>query len=159
LLIGYHRKPIRLAEGVEIETDEELEPEEAKTPMAAKKAYPERPSSFYKDVSVEMDNTDPDFSINISPTTPAPSTRSKSTKIPAWPKSPLVLAAGALADSYRASHPKNKSTPSGLRCYFLWYNNPDLSLPDIAALLRVNCSVLRSETSAKSKHRKSRYKR
>jgi acid phosphatase family membrane protein YuiD len=23
-----------------------------------------------------------------------------------------------------------------LRCYFLWYHNPDLSLPDIAALLR-----------------------
>ncbi|KAG0645265.1 Werner syndrome ATP-dependent helicase [Hyphodiscus hymeniophilus] len=131
-------KPIRLAEGVEIETDEELEPEEAENPTLNKRTYPKRPSpSFYEEASVEMDKLDSDFCIEVSqPTTPMPSTRSRSSKSSLQPKSPLVLAAAELVDSYRSSHPKNKATPSGLRCYFLWYHNPELSLPDIAALLR-----------------------
>ena len=134
----YHaeeNKPIRLAEGVEIPTDEELEPEE-ETPVS-KKPYKRPPPSYFKDVSLEIDKLDPEFSISIpTPTTPALTTRSKSSSLKATLKSPLVLAAGALADSYRSSHPKNKATPSSLRCYFLWYHNPDLSLSDIAGLLR-----------------------
>ena len=105
-------KPIRLAEGVEIPTDEELEPEETETP-ACKKAYKTLPASYFKDVSLEIDKLDPDFSISFSePTTPAAITRSKSSTPTAAPKSPLVIAAGELADSYRASHPKNKATVS-----------------------------------------------
>jgi hypothetical protein len=97
-------KPIRVAEGVEIPTDEELEPEETPAP---KRVYSKRPPSYFKDVSVEIDNLDPEFSISTSqPTTPTPTTRSKSTK--AALKSPFVLEAAALTDLYRATHPKNK---------------------------------------------------
>ena len=104
----YHaeeNKPIRLAEGVEIPTDEELEPEE-ETP-AMKKVYSKRPASYFKDVPLEIDKLDPEFSISIPPpATPTPAMRLKSTK--AAPKSPLVTAAAALTDEYRASHPNNK---------------------------------------------------
>jgi hypothetical protein len=103
-------KPIRLAEGVEIPTDEELEPEETETP-GPKKAYKNLSPSYFKDVSLEIDKLDPEFTLSIStPSTPAPTTRSKSSTPKAAPKSPLVIAAGELADSYRASHPKNKAT-------------------------------------------------
>jgi hypothetical protein len=138
MLTNFHSKPIRLAEGIEIPTDEELEPEEIEIPLATKKSYPKCPPSLFKDVSLEMDKLDPEFSISTSPpTTPARTTRSKSsTQL----KSPLVEAAAALVESYRVSHPKNKATPSSLRCYFLWYQNPGLSLPDIAGMLRVGLS-------------------
>ena len=106
--LPYHaeeNKSIRVAEGVEIPTDEELEPEE-ETP-APKKVYSKRKPSFFKDVSLEIDKLDPEFSISSSPpATPAPNTRSKSTKTA--PKSPLVLEAAALTDLYRAMYPKHK---------------------------------------------------
>lgn len=137
-LTEYYSKPIRVAEGIEIPTDDELEPEETEPPVKSKKPDPKRLSSFYNDGSVEIENLDPDFVISVSPpNTPATTTRPKSSKSPAQPRSPLVIAAGELADSYRSSRPKNKVPPASLRCYFLWYHNTDLSLPDIAALLRV----------------------
>jgi len=99
----YHaeeNKSIRLADGVEIPTDEELEPEEAETP-AFKRTYTKRQPSYFKDVSLELD---PEFTIS-APDTPTPVTRSKAKTAP---KFPLIQAAAALSDEYRASHPKHK---------------------------------------------------
>jgi exonuclease 3'-5' domain-containing protein 2 len=133
-------KPIRLAEGVEIPTDEELEPDEPEL-TTPKREYTNLSTSYLASAaeSVELD---PEFyiqtSLSDSLSLNSPSTtRSRSMPKPApLPKHSLVLAAESLSTSYRDSHPKNRAAPACLRCYFIWYHNPDLSLQDIAALLR-----------------------
>ena len=130
----YHaeeNKPIRLAEGVEIPTDEELEPEETPAP---KRPYKRPPPSYFKDVSLEIDKLDPDFTISATPPSPPPDTRSRSSTPKTAPQSALVVEAGARTDLYRARNPKNKATPSSLRCYFLWYQ--------YVLLLRSNVRVI-----------------
>lgn len=128
-------KPIRLAEGLEIATDEELEPEELEPPSTTKRPYTQL-SPSYLDSAKESLELDPDF--EVTPPSP-PTTRSKPATAPkssSPPKHPLIIAASAHADTYRSSHPGNRATPSTLRCYYIWYRNPDLSLQEIAALLR-----------------------
>jgi hypothetical protein len=134
-------KPIRLAEGLEIPTDEELDPDEP-TPIITKRKYTKL-SSSYLAAAAETIELDPDFEIqtSLSSTTPQNSThsatRSKSTpKAAPQRKHPIVLAGDSLSAAYRSSHPSHRAPPASLRCYFIWYNNPDLSLQDIAALLR-----------------------
>ena len=138
-------KPIRLAEGIEIPIDEaaeELEPEDPVPPAPFTKARYYRPRlASSEDLELELD---PDFTITTSlPNSSPPVTRSKSTpnKTPSpapstQPKDPLVLVAESASSSYRNTHPNNRATPSSLRAYFVWYENPGLSLAEIAALLR-----------------------
>ena len=134
-------RPIRLAEGIEIFTDEELDPDEP-VPTITRRKYTKL-SSSYLAAAAETIELDPDFEIKTSssptlPSSPSPSaTRSKSTPKPApQRKHPVVLAGDSLSASYRSSHPSNRASPASLRCYFIWYYNPDLSLQDVAALLR-----------------------
>jgi len=140
----YHaeeNKPIRLAEGVEIPTDEELDPDEPE-PTTPRRNYTKLSSSYLAS-AVETIELDPDFDIqtSLSPSMSSslsPSaTRSKVTPKPApLPKHPVVLAGESRSVSYRSPRPKTLASPASLRCYFIWYHNPDLSLQDIAALLR-----------------------
>lgn len=140
----YHaeeNKPIRLAEGVEIPTDEELDPDEPE-PTTPRRNYTKLSSSYLASAA-ETIELDPDFDIqtSLSPSMSSslsPSaTRSKVTPKPApLPKHPVVLAGESRSVSYRSSRPKTLASPASLRCYFIWYHNPDLSLQDIAALLR-----------------------
>jgi hypothetical protein len=128
-------KPIRLSEWTGIASDEGLGLEPQPSARIAREWTLIRPS--FRDVDVKMDRLDPDFSVSISSLlTTLPTTRSKPCGSSAPAKSPLVTAASSLVEEYKNSHPKCKATPSSLRCYFLWYHNADLSLPDIAALLR-----------------------
>jgi hypothetical protein len=131
-------KPIRLAQGVEIPTDDELDGEEPEQITSTKRTT--KFSSKYLANASESLEMDPDFEAlpSTSPATAPPTTRSKfaPSKLVSPPKDPLVAEAGAQADLYRATHHQNRAAPSSLRCYFLWHHNPDLSIQEIAALLR-----------------------
>jgi hypothetical protein len=148
-------KPIRLAEGIEIPIDEaaeEIDPEDPDPPASFTKVRYCRPSASRLTSSEDLElELDPDFTISTSPLPPTsspPVTRSKSSssmnKTPPTstaststkPKSPILPLAEYQLSTYRLSHPTNCATPSSLRAYFIWYNNPSLSLPEIAALLR-----------------------
>lgn len=130
----YHaeeNKPIRLAEGLEIPTDEELDPDEPE-PTTPRRKYTKLSPSYLASAA-ETIELDPDFDV----TTVRSTSRSSSTPKPApAPKHPLVVAAESLSAAYRNSHPKNRAAPAALRCYFIWHDNPELSLEDIAAVLR-----------------------
>jgi hypothetical protein len=140
----YHaeeNKPIRLAEGVEIPTDEELDPDEPEQTTPRRKYT--KLSSSYLASAAETIELDPDFDIqaslpqSVSSNASPSATRSKSTaKSVPIPKHPVVLAGESLSASYRSSRPKTRASAASLRCYFIWYHNPDLALQDIAALLR-----------------------
>lgn len=139
----YHaeeNKPIRLAEGVEIPTDEDIEPYEPEM-TTAKRKYT-KISSSYLASAAETIELDPDFDSHAATApaasyNPSPSTnRSKSAAKAAALKHPLVIAGESLSIEYRSSHPKTRASPASLRCYFIWYHNPNLSLQDIAASLR-----------------------
>jgi hypothetical protein len=139
----YHaeeNKPIRLAEGVEIPTDEDIEPEELDITTATRKYT--KLSSSYLASAAETIELDPEFDLHTpnvpsaSSNTSSSATRSKSATKAAVPKHPLVIAGESLSVEYRSSRPKTRASPASLRCYFIWYHNPNLSLQDIAALLR-----------------------
>ena len=134
----YHaeeNKPIRLAEGVEIPTDDELEPEEQLIPTSASKGkYVGKLSPSYLASTADNLELDPDF--DVQALSPTQCRGSKSPPKPTPQKDPLVLEAESLSATYRQSHPNLKCTPSSLRCYYLWHTNPSLSLAEIAALLR-----------------------
>ena len=150
----YHaelNKPIRIAEGVEIASDEEGDAEEPEPPAESRK-QPTKLSPTYLARASESLEVDPDFEPAIEPTSvsSAAGAESKSMKAtkgarsstkpvtttPALPKNPLIVAAATQAESYRDTHHQNRAAPSSLRCYFLWHHNPTLSISDIAALLR-----------------------
>jgi hypothetical protein len=130
-------KPIRLAPGVEIPTDEDLEPEESEPVTAPKGPYKGFSSTYLASV-LESLEIDPDVEIALSTPTTSSTTPSKPTPTPKSPRpiSPLVQSASTRTETYRSTHPRTRATPSSMRCYFLWCHNPSLSLPDIAALLR-----------------------
>lgn len=132
-------KPIRLAQGVEIPTDDELDGEEPEQSTFTTKRTTKFSSTYLANASESLE-MDPDFEALPSTTAAAaqPTTRSKSapSKLASPPQDPLVAEASAQADLYRATHHQNRAAPSSLRCYFLWHHNPDLSIQDIAALLR-----------------------
>jgi hypothetical protein len=148
----YHaeeEKPIRIAEGLEIPTDEEADAEEPEPPPT-KRAQKKLSPSYLAKASESLE-LDPDFEVPLPEThipTPFPTrsrpTSSKSTSaqptasfksIPE-PKNPLIIAATLAAEKYRTTHFQNRASQPSLRCYFLWHENPELSLTDIAALLR-----------------------
>ncbi|RDW68431.1 hypothetical protein BP5796_09088 [Coleophoma crateriformis] len=123
--------PIQLADGVTLDTDtnpDELEPEDATTPSA-------RLSSKYLATAVETLELDPDFDIN-TPSTPTTRKAKPSTSSSKTARSPIVLAATALAEEYRSTHPKCRAQPSSLRAYYIWHEHAHLSIDEIAALLR-----------------------
>jgi len=139
-------KPIRIAEGIEIASEEDGDAEEPEPPASSIK-QPKKLSSTYLAKASESLELDPDFEPTLqSMTTPsAPVAESKPKKVirvaksslkPTPPKNPLIVAAATHADAYRATHHQNRAAPSSLRCYFLWHHNPALSISDIAALLR-----------------------
>src|SRR6266536_786012 len=145
-------QPIRLAEGEEIPVDEaaeELEPVDTtpSKPIRKRKSKPYPVSSSTPDSGVEinLEDSDADFQLSQEVTsTSSPSTaRSKSTPKTAksqQPKSPLLIEAEEKTTSHRAktstSTRAHRATFANLRTYFLWSFNPELSLGEIAALLR-----------------------
>lgn len=64
--------------------------------------------------------------------------RSSAAKQPAQPKDPRIVAAEAWLLEYKATRPGGKIKAGGaaLRAYFIWHANDDLSVDDIAKLLR-----------------------
>ncbi|RFU34638.1 hypothetical protein B7463_g1723, partial [Scytalidium lignicola] len=125
-------EPIRLAEGVNIPTDDEGVEEldgadieaNSEKDKGCRKLSPSYLASALQDVEVDSDDV----------VAEAPSLSKVSKK--KIPKSPIVLAAETQTAVYRDTHPKNRTTPASLRAYFIWHNNESLSLPEIAALLR-----------------------
>lgn len=127
-------KPIRLAQGIEIPTNDEMEPEEPEPLTSPKRTF----SPAYLASALESLEVDPDIETAIPPTSTSTSTTPTPKPTPKTPRtpSPLVLSATSYTETYRAHHPKARATASSLRCYFLWHLNPTLTLRDMAALLR-----------------------
>lgn len=130
-------KPIRLAEGVEIAIEDEVDVEEAESTITTKKSMPgPKFSSSYLASASETLVLDPDFEASPEETLTATRTNTRASKASIQPTHPLVVTAGLQADAYRDTHHQNRAAPPSLRCYFLWHDNSDLSIEDIAALLR-----------------------
>jgi len=133
-------KPIRLADGVLLPVDEaaeELEPEEIERPPVVRKTIRRYKSARAETLKTEMIDLDPSFGLSGVITPPSSKTKtSSSVTIPKPPKDPIVLAAEQALNSYRATHPESGATVPSLRAYFIWKDDPSLSIHDIAALLR-----------------------
>ena len=139
-------KPIRLAEGIEIPTDEaaeELEPEDPEPPAPShqtRHCHSRIPSTEELELVLDSDFTVTYSKLDSSP----PVTRSKSTSASKAPSAPsstkpvngILTAAECACSSYRLAHPDNRTTTSCLRAYFIWHEHPELSLSEIAAMLR-----------------------
>ncbi|KAK3377774.1 exonuclease [Podospora didyma] len=152
--LPYHAElnlPIRVAEGVVLQTaDEPLEPE-AEEEAAAKEDGPELSAEYLSSVgdsiSLEPENDSNEeangaFSKSASPgTTPtfenkSPPTLREETS-PASPKDSRIEAAEKWVAEYRATQTrKPRVGPSALRAYRLWDKNCDLEPVKIASLLR-----------------------
>ncbi|KAH8820048.1 ribonuclease H-like domain-containing protein [Xylogone sp. PMI_703] len=120
-------QPIRVAEGVNIPTDDEgaEEADDAETEASdlnkrRRKLSPSYLESASKDVEVDSDEISEPISKGSKKT----------------PKSTIVLTADILTAMYRDTHPNHRAAPASLRSYFIWRNNESLSIPEIAALLR-----------------------
>ena len=131
----YHideNKPIRLADGVDIAVDEieETLPEEPIVTTPAR--YNGRRQVPHGAIeSIELDT---DFELLENP---AKAQGNASTvKAPEAFNSPIVLAADTKVNDYRRTHLNSRTYPSILRAYFIWHENPNLSIENIAALLR-----------------------
>ncbi|KAH8596942.1 ribonuclease H-like domain-containing protein [Bisporella sp. PMI_857] len=158
--LPYHaelNKPIRIAEGIEIPSEDENEAEEPEPPVSTRK-QPKKLSPSYLAKASETLELDPEpegssdpgtayvppTKISTTYSTSRPRMQSKTTSHTTT-KSPspltqtqhaLLASATQLADSYRATHHQNRASPASLRCYFLWHQNPSLSLSGIAGMLR-----------------------
>ncbi|TAQ85859.1 hypothetical protein B7494_g5808 [Chlorociboria aeruginascens] len=128
----YHaeeEKPIRLASGAIIQAEEasdELEPED----QPARVLDPNLPPSYLASAKETLE-LDPDFEI------PIPVKREDLSD----PRSPelqarIIPPAELLVQKFRQEHPGRRTNPASLRAYFIWYHNPDMAVPEIAALLR-----------------------
>lgn len=146
-------QPIRLAEGEEIPVDEaaeELEPVDTtpSNPIRKRKSkpYPISSTTLESEVEISSEDSDADFqpSQELKSRSSLPTTRSKSTTKPSAkpqpPKSPLLVTAEDQGSNYRnktsSSTRPHRATFANLRTYFLWSQNPELSLEEIAVLLR-----------------------
>lgn len=126
----YHaelNRPIRLASGIELATaDDSLDDATAALePRKTSLSAPRDPS-----VSIPLEADDED-------STPTPAAKSKNAaKKTERPADPRVDTAAAFASSYRAAHPSTSAAPAVLRAYHIWSSHEELSLAQIAGLLR-----------------------
>ena len=125
----YHAElnlPIRLASGVELVTaDESLD--DATAALEPRKTSPSAPQDPSLSIPLEDDDSSP------PPLTQTPKRPAKKAERPADPR---VDAAAAFAISYRATHPSTTAAPAALRAYHIWSSHEDLSVAQIAGLLR-----------------------
>lgn len=126
----YHAElglPIRLASGVELVTgDDSLD--DATVALEPRKTSPSAPQDPSLSIPLETDD-DP----SSPPLTRTPKRPAKKVERPADPR---VDAAAAFAVSYRAAHPSTTAAPAALRAYHIWSSHEDLSIEQIAGLLR-----------------------
>ncbi|KFY63072.1 hypothetical protein V496_04234 [Pseudogymnoascus sp. VKM F-4515 (FW-2607)] len=126
----YHAElglPIRLASGIEIDTaDDSLDDATADLePRKTSRSAPQDPSLS---IPLETDDDSSAPPLTKNPKRPA--------KKPERPADPRVDAAVAFAISYRAAHPSTTAAPAALRAYHIWSSHEELSVADIAGLLR-----------------------
>ena len=151
--------PIRVAEGVVVVTAEEVAIEEQEEPED--NIYPVLPSTSKKSVStpklprseVEVESeSDSDYNSAFeylptpptSPKTTRSASKSATPKLtapkPIIPKNPLLVIAEEHVSIYRtqtaSSTLPHRATAANLRAYFLWTHNPELTIPEIAAVMR-----------------------
>ncbi|OBT70373.1 hypothetical protein VE03_00134 [Pseudogymnoascus sp. 23342-1-I1] len=126
----YHAElglPIRLASGIELVTvDESLD--DATAALEPRKTSPSAPQdpSLSIPLETEDDSTPP----------PLAQTPKRPAKKAERPADPRVDAAAEFAVSYRAAHPSTTAAPAALRAYHIWSSHKDLSVEEIAGLLR-----------------------
>lgn len=140
-------QPIPLAPGYESSSSDEAESAEDEEEDRTDAEYPastftaEQLKALGESIQVEAGEED----VNDGRTTtevvakPAKSkSRSSAAKQPAPPKDPRIVAAEAWLMEYKATRPGGKTKAGGaaLRAYFIWHANDDLSVDDIAKLLR-----------------------
>jgi exonuclease 3'-5' domain-containing protein 2 len=135
-------QPIPLAPGNESSSSDEAENTEDEDEGIRDAGYKVSPLSpaqlkaFGESVQVEAgegDSTDNKATpVKVKPRVSA------ATKQPAPPKDSRIVAAEAWLMEYKATRPGGKTKAGGaaLRAYFIWHANDDLSVDDIAKLLR-----------------------
>ena len=141
----YHadqNKPIRLAEGVELSVDEateELEPEDTQSiPVSSS----HEAIIYHLPRSEVESDSDSDFepSGEVHGLGTPSVTHAKSPSTPKPSKHPLLVTAEEHLATYRASTSSStlthRATPANLRAYYIWILNPELTVPEIAAVLR-----------------------
>ncbi|KFY88392.1 hypothetical protein V500_06391 [Pseudogymnoascus sp. VKM F-4518 (FW-2643)] len=126
----YHAElglPIRLASGVELVTaDDSLD--DATAALEPRKTSPFAPQDPSLSIPLETDD---------DPSSPTPTrTPKRPAKKVQRPADPRVDAAAAFAVSYRAAHPSTTAAPAALRAYHIWSSHENLSIEQIAGLLR-----------------------
>jgi hypothetical protein len=113
-------KPIRLATGVEIVAPEKEDAEEDAPRPLTKDA-----GAVGQDDGAELED------IEGAAERPVRKARKAEKDL-----EPRVAAATEFAVAYRTKFPKTAASPSQLRAWHIWYHNADLSIDDIAKLLR-----------------------
>ncbi|KFX99362.1 hypothetical protein V490_01828 [Pseudogymnoascus sp. VKM F-3557] len=126
----YHAElnlPIRLASGIELITaDDSLD--DATAALEPRKTSPSAPQDPSLSIPLETDEES---------TSPPPAQTSKRpAKKAERPADPRVDAAAAFAVAYRAAYPSSTAAPAALRAYHIWSSHEDLSVAEIAGLLR-----------------------
>lgn len=154
--LPYHAErdlPIRLAEGIvplvteEAAVDEQEEPEDTTLPTVPSTGKKSSTSSLPKsEIALESESdSDYDSAFEYMPTPPAsPKTTRSATKSATpkqtTPKHPLYIIAEEQVSAFRnrtaSSTLPHRATAANLRAYFLWSSNPELSIPEIAAIIR-----------------------
>lgn len=154
--LPYHaelNKPIRLAEGVELDTDPNADAEEeavditsSVTQKRARKA-PLPKSDVQEESDLDSDSSDSAFEPSQHFHPSALISKTPSSRSAAMPSTkqgkvlhPLLLAAEDTMTKYQASlalaTPETQATNAHLRAYFVWSENPELSIRDVAKVLR-----------------------
>ncbi|KFY22958.1 hypothetical protein V493_06207 [Pseudogymnoascus sp. VKM F-4281 (FW-2241)] len=126
----YHAElglPIRLASGVELVTaDDSLD--DSTAALEPRKTSPSAPQDPSLSIPLETDD-------DSSPPSLAKNSKRPAKKVER-PADPRVDAAAAFAVAYRAAHPSTTAAPAALRAYHIWSSHEDLSVAQIAELLR-----------------------
>jgi len=156
--LPYHselERPIRLAEGAELEIDLVAEAEEETVDAEPNAVVPKRarksrlPASEVQEELdiVDSDSCDGTFAPLQDPFTPTrtPRTAPSKSATKATPKKentqhPLLIAAEATLTEYRAglthATPKMQASNAHLRAYLIWSQNTSLSVREVAKILR-----------------------
>ncbi|POS79429.1 3'-5' exonuclease [Diaporthe helianthi] len=140
-------KPIPLAPGYEGSSSDEAESAEDEEEDMTDAEYTgymlrlEQLRALAESIRAEAGEEDGDNNARTEVPKPAKSKSRSSAapkKPPPPPKDPRIIAAEAWLMEYKATRPGGKTKAGGaaLRAYFIWHGNDDLSLDDIAKLLR-----------------------
>jgi len=155
--LPYHaeqNRPIRLAEGIELDIDSvaEAEEEAVEPEMTSGAQRRERKarlpkSEIEEEFDLESDDSDPAFEPSQEFQTPLQTARTTSTRAvskspskQAKTQHPLLIAAEATLTEYRGNlthvNPKAQASNAHLRAYFVWSQNTDLTIQQVAGILR-----------------------